>query len=106
MIKKMVHSGVVTGLHLTTQEPTELCAACQFGKMKRQSFPVNRFHNRAPFPGDLVHGDNCGPMSQPSKGGSIYFVLYQDDSTAFRETSCCEYSTSSHASSNRWISDR
>ena len=67
MIKKMAHSGAVTGIHLTTQAPTTLCSACQFGKMKRQSFPENHFRTYAPFPGDLIHGDICGPMSQPSK---------------------------------------
>ena len=88
MIKKMAQSGAVTGLHLTTQAPTELCYACQFGKMKRQSFPENHFRTYAPFPGDLIHGDICGPMSQPSKGGSVYFVLYQDDSTGYRFVFC------------------
>jgi hypothetical protein len=76
MIKKMAQSGVVTGLHLTTQSPSELCSACQFGKMKRQSFPENHFCTYASHPGDLIHGNICGPMSQPSKGGSLYFVLY------------------------------
>lgn len=88
MIKKMASNGVVTGLHLTTQTPTALCSACQFGKMKRQSFPENHFRTCATSPGDLLHGDICGPMSQPSKGGSIYFVLYQDDSTGYMFVFC------------------
>lgn len=88
MIKKMVHNGVVTGLHLTTQEVTELCAACQLGKMQRQSFPVNHFRTCATFPGDMIHGDICGPINQPSKGGSLYFLLFKDDSTGYRFIFC------------------
>ena len=88
MIKKMASNGVVTGLHLTTTTPTELCSACQFGKMTRKSFPENHFRTYATSPGDLLHGDICGPMSQPSKGGSVYFVLYQDDSTGYRFVFC------------------
>ena len=84
MIKKLALNGSVTGLHLTTQNHTDLCSACQFGKMTRQSFPENHFRTYAAFPGDLIHGDICGPMSQPSKGGSLYFVLYQDDATGYR----------------------
>ena len=84
----MVHNGAVTGLHPTTQEPTELCVACQFGKMKRQSFPVYHFHTCAPFPGDLVHGDICGPMSQPSKSNLIQFLLNQDDYVGYRFVFC------------------
>ena len=87
-IKKMATNGAVTGLHLTTQAPTGLCSACQFRKMQRKSFPANHFRTYAPSPGDLIHGDICGPMSQPSKGGSVYFVLYQDDSTGFRFVFC------------------
>lgn len=88
MIKKMVTNGVVTGISLTTQATPGICSACQFGKLKRQSFPKNHFHTYAAKPGDLVHGDICGPMSQPSKGGSVYFVLYQDDSTGYRFVFC------------------
>lgn len=88
MIKKMALNGSVTGLHLTTQNHTDLCSACQFGKMTRQSFPENHFRTYAAFPGDLIHGDICGPMSQPSKGGSLYFVLYQDDATGYRFVFC------------------
>ena len=88
MIKKMAQNGAVTGLHLTTQSPSELCSACQFGKMKRQSFPESHFRTYASHPGDLIHGNICGPMSQPSKGGSLYFVLYQDDSTGYRFVFC------------------
>ena len=47
MIKKMAHSGAVTCIHLTTQAPTKLCYACQFGKMKRQLFPENHFRTYA-----------------------------------------------------------
>ena len=32
MIKKIANNGAVTGIHLTTQSPTGLCSACQFGK--------------------------------------------------------------------------
>ena len=88
MIKKMAQNGAVTGLHLTTQTTSELCSACQFGKMKRQSFPASHFRTYASHPGDLIHGDICGPMSQPSKGGSLYFILYRDDSTGYRFVFC------------------
>ena len=88
MIKKMAQNGAVTGLHLTTQTSPELCPACQFGKMQRQSFPANHFRTYASSPGDLIHGDICGPVSLPFKGGSLYFVLYQDDATGYRFVFC------------------
>ena len=88
MIKKMATNGAVTGIHLTTQASPALCSACQFGKMKWHSFPKNHFRTYATYPGDLIHGDICGPMSQPSKSGSVYFVLYQDDCTGYKFVFC------------------
>ena len=84
----MATNAAVTGIHLTMQASPALCSACQFGKMKRHSFPENHFRTYATYPGDLIHGDICGPMSQPSKGGSVYFVLYQDDCTGYRFVFC------------------
>ena len=84
MIKQMERRGSVLGLQLTKREPDHLCVGCQLGKHQRASFPVNPTRKRFPQPGDLIHGDICGPMSVPSYGGSVYFVLFKDDATHYR----------------------
>ena len=81
MIKQMERRGSVIGLQLSKRTPDHLCVGCQFGKHHRTPFFVNHVRERFPKPGDLIHGDTCGPMSVPSHGGSIYFVLFKDDAT-------------------------
>lgn len=74
MIKQMERRGYVLGLQLSKREPNHICVGCQLGKHQRASFPINPVRQRFPKPGDLIHGDICGPMSVPSHGGSLYFV--------------------------------
>lgn len=88
MIKHMERRGSVIGLQLSKREPDHLCVGCQFGKHQRAPFPVNSVRQRFPKPGDLIHADICGPMSVPSYGGSVYFVLFKDDATSFRFVFC------------------
>ena len=88
MIKNMERRGSVVGLQLSKREPDQLCVGCQLGKHHRTSFPVNPVRKRFPKPGDLLHGDICGPMSVSSNGGSVYFVLFKDDATSYRFVFC------------------
>jgi len=88
MIKQMERRGSVIGLQLSKREPDHMCVGCQFGKHQRASFPDNPTRQRFPKPGDLIHGDICGPMSVPSYGGSVYFVLFKDDATSYRFVFC------------------
>lgn len=59
------------------------CNACIEGKQHRLPF-----QNRVQVtksPGDLIHMDLCGPMEQPSIGGSRFFLLLKDDYTYYRQ---------------------
>ncbi|RLU16283.1 hypothetical protein DMN91_012043 [Ooceraea biroi] len=47
------------------------CEACQYGKQHRLSF--GNAVKRKPMPGEFIHSDVCGPMSQDSIGGSRFF---------------------------------
>ena len=57
------------------------CFGCQFGK--QHAFPYNKSTSFTTAPFDLVHSDVWGPASQPTKGGSIYYVLFIDDFTRY-----------------------
>jgi hypothetical protein len=88
MIKNMVRHQTIQGIQLSTKEPAILCRGCQFGKQQRAHFPINSVRQRAQFPGDIIHADLCGPMSVPSKGRSLYFAIFKDDSTGYRFVFC------------------
>lgn len=58
----------------------EPCIACIKGKAHRLPFPVGEAE-KAVERLQLVHADICGPMSEPSYGGSRYMLVILDDFT-------------------------
>lgn len=60
----------------------EQCTSCIKGKQHR--LPFHDSESRAKSPGELIHGDLCGPMETKSLGGSSYFLLLKDDYSNFR----------------------
>lgn len=58
------------------------CEGCLFGKQSKTSYPTTAA-TRATVPLALVHTDLCGPMSTPSFGGALYFLLFIDDCSRF-----------------------
>ena len=59
-----------------------LCEGCVFGKQTQSSYPTT-LSTRAIAPLALIHTDLCGPMSTPSLGGALYFLLFIDDYSRF-----------------------
>lgn len=60
----------------------EFCEPCVFGKQCRKPFPTT--NTKTTEPGQIIHSDVCGPMEEPSIGGSRYFVLFKDDFSHYR----------------------
>ena len=57
---------------------SEVCEGCVLGKMTKRPFPKkSRSCSLAPL--ELVHTDLCGPMQEPSQGGSRYVLTFTDD---------------------------
>lgn len=50
--------------------------------LHRSPFPWNNPRTRSVMPGDLVHTDLCGSMSQISVGGAKYFIMFKDDAAS------------------------
>ena len=61
-----------------------VCRGCAFGKQHKANYPVNPQKERSKVPGELLHADLCGKMSQPSLVGSHYYILIKDDCTSYR----------------------
>lgn len=61
-----------------------VCRGCAFGKQHKANYPVNPQKERSKVPGELMHADLCGKMSQPSLVGSHYYILIKDDCTSYR----------------------
>ena len=67
-----------------TGKPSNICRDCALGKQHKASYPVDTLKKRSKVPGELLHADLCGKMSQPSLGGANYYFLIKDDCTSYR----------------------
>lgn len=82
-IHQLCKEGLIDGAIKGSNSDEDIfCEACQYGKQHRLSF--NHTVKRNPLPGEFIHSDVCGPMSQDSLGGSKFFVSFKDDCSAFR----------------------
>ena len=84
----MDRTEAVIGMNLQNRHTPEFCESCVLGKSQRHSFLSRSPRIPSPIPGNLVHADICGPMSQASLGGAFYYLLFKDDHSGFRYIFC------------------
>lgn len=68
---------MVTGLPKLQVEHYGICRGCALSNNAKGSFSSS--DNRSKGTLDLVHSDVCGPMTVPSLGGFLYYVIFIDD---------------------------
>ncbi|PWA98023.1 hypothetical protein CTI12_AA024020 [Artemisia annua] len=76
-LKLLSSKGMVKGLD-QIDHPNQVCEGCLLGKHARSSFPKEAT-SRAKEPLQLIHMDLCGPITPPSHGKNLYFMLLIDD---------------------------
>lgn len=81
-IRQLHKEGLIDGKGIDDKNEDIFCEACQYGKQHR--LPFKSLKERRSLPGEFIHSDVCGPMSEESIGGSKYFVSIKDDYSAFR----------------------
>jgi len=59
-----------------------LYEGCVFGKQPKNFYPIDSA-TRATVPLTLIDTDLYGPMSTPSLGGALYFLLFIDDFSGY-----------------------
>ena len=90
-IQKMAVQGSIKGLVLSNSNRS-FCPGCTYGKHSKAPFPTDEHRIRSMTPCDLIHSYLCSPMSTPSVGGALYFVLFKDDCSGFRVIECIKTS--------------
>nr|GEY89548.1 copia-type polyprotein [Tanacetum cinerariifolium] len=76
-LKLLSSKGMVKWLdHI--DHPNQVCEGCLFGKHARSSF-LKESTSRAKEPLQLIHTDLYGPITPPSHGKNLYFMLFIDD---------------------------
>jgi hypothetical protein len=74
---KKLAEGMKLGAEAFWSEKTTICEPCILGKQTRQPFGDGERERTEIL--ELVHMDMCGPMPEPSKGGSRFFASFTDD---------------------------
>ena len=54
-----------------------VCKGCALGKNVKK--PYSNSNRRSKGILDLIHSDLCGPVTAPSLGGCLYYVIFIDD---------------------------
>jgi transposase InsO family protein len=80
-LRKLEREEMVRGLP-SIDRVDQVCEDCILAKQKRAPFPQAAKY-RAQEELELVHGDLCGPISQPTPTGNAYFLLLVDDMSRF-----------------------
>jgi transposase InsO family protein len=82
-IRKLVESGLVTGLALDPNSREEHCEACLYARAIRKPVPKVRVSPQARHFGDEIHTDVGGPTRVASRGGRRFYITFTDDATRF-----------------------
>ena len=67
---------LVTGMPKLSRIHNESCKGCALGKNTEKSFPHSL--RKTKYVLELVNSYLCGPMSTPSIGGFLYYVIFVD----------------------------
>jgi hypothetical protein len=70
---------IVIGLPDFNTKHHEVCKGCVLGKYTKTTFPGSDNRSRGIL--DLIHPDECGPMSSVSLSGYEYYVTFFDDNS-------------------------
>lgn len=72
----MAINSSITKLWLKTNESIQLCLGCTFGKPHYITFLRNITKTQATLLGMLILSNIYGPMSVPSHGKLLYYILF------------------------------
>lgn len=90
-IKRMYDYGSLAGFDIQEFDSfPNACDGCALGKQHKASYTSDKDKKHSQIPGQLIHGDLVGKMSQPSLGNSYYYVLLKDDCTSYRWIHCAK----------------
>lgn len=76
-IRKLCKYKSVSGLLMKPKSPGHKCESCVDAKIVRHDSKFSQ--RRATSVGQVIHSDLCGPMSELSLGGILYFTTFIDE---------------------------
>ena len=77
-VERMIKNKDIDGLKSSSMVVTDVCEPCVYGKAAMTPM-TSAGGGRVTKRLELVHSDLGGPLSEPSRGGSLYFGIVTDD---------------------------
>ena len=68
---------MVTSMPSLSVVHDSVCKGCALGKNVKKPYSSSSRRSKGIL--DLIHSDICGPMTAPSLGGCLYYVIFIDD---------------------------
>jgi transposase InsO family protein len=68
---------MVTSMPVFSFEHDSVCKGCSLGKNTKKPYPLSNRKSNGIL--ELIHSDLCGPMTEPSMNGCIYYIIFIDD---------------------------
>jgi len=101
-VKRMIKNKDVDGLECTSMVVKDICEPCVYGKAAMTPIPsaggvyVTRRLQ-------LVHSELWGPMSEPSRGGALYFGMFTDDFSRWTDVVFLHKKSDLFAEYKKWL---
>ena len=101
-VERMIKNKDIDGLKSSSMVVTDVCEPCVYGKAAMTPMPRaggGRVTKRL----QLVHSDLGGPMSQPSRGGALYFGTFTDDFSRWTDVVFLQKKSDLLSEYKRWL---
>jgi len=82
-LRSVVASSLIHGVKINDNSDF-FCESCQYGKAHCLKFNKINAQPRKWKTGEFIHTDLCGPFSESSIGGALFYLLFIDEATDYR----------------------
>jgi len=103
-VKRMINNKDIDGLKCSSMAVKDVCEPCVNGKAAMKPMPSaggGRVTKRL----QLVHSDLVGPMSEPSRGGALYFGTFTDDFSRWTGVVFLQKKSDLFSEYKKWLSN-
>jgi len=101
-VKWMIKNKDIGGLKCSSMAVKDVCEPCVYGMVAMTPMPSaggGRVTKRL----QLVHLDLGGPMSEPSRGGALYFGTFTDDFSSWKDVVFLEKKSDLLSEYKKWL---
>jgi len=103
-VKRVIKNKDIDGLKCSSMVVKDVCEPCVYGKVAMTPMP-NAGGGRVTKRLQLVHSDLGGPMSEPSRGGALYFGTFTDDFSRWTDVVFLQKKSDLLSAYKKWLTE-